>query len=167
MSAWGGAQTASNTTGSGDSTAINGYDVVAFHTQRKALHGDAKISVGYGGAKWLFSSEENKALFESAPEKYLPAWGGQCAWAVSHGGLSRKLLSGDFEVIQGQLYLFSYGNNRKSGARDHFVYGRHPVNILVRDGNRHWPELKRKLEEGSMAQPDLGNYSKSPFEGSR
>jgi hypothetical protein len=57
------AQTSFNTMGSDDSTAISGYDPVAFHTIKKALRGDPKVSHSYGGAKWLFASEENRKIF--------------------------------------------------------------------------------------------------------
>jgi YHS domain-containing protein len=158
------AQTSWNTMGSDDSTAISGYDVVAFHTVKKTFRGDPSISLTYGGAKWLFASEENKKLFESAPERYLPVWGGHCAWGVSENGLSRKLLSGDFEMIDGKVYLFSIGNSRKSSARDDFLYGRYPRDRRIQDGNRYWPDLKRKLEDGSLLQATSNNYTKSRFE---
>jgi YHS domain-containing protein len=153
-----------NTMGADDSTAISGYDPVAFHTANKALRGDPKLSHSYGGAKWVFATEENMMLFKSNPEKYLPAWGGHCAWAVSENLLSRKLLSGDFEVIDGKVYLFSFGNDGKSSARDGFLRSRKLVYDRVRDGNRYWPDLKRKLEDGSIVQATSKNYKKSPFE---
>ena len=158
------AQTSWNTMGSDDSTAISGYDVVAFHTDKKTLRGDPKISSPHGGAKWVFATEENKKLFESAPEKYLPVWGGHCAWGVSENALSRKLLSGEFEMIDGKLYLFSFGNSRKSSARDDFLYGRYPRDRRIQDGNSYWPELKRKLDDGSLVQATSSNYTKSRFE---
>ena len=161
------AQTSWNTMGSDDSTAISGYDVIAFYTVKKTLRGDPNISYTYGGAKWVFATEENKKLFEGSPEKYLPVWGGHCAWAVSENLLSRKLLSGDFEFIDGKLYLFSLGNSRKSSARDDFLYGRWPRDQRVRDGDRYWPDLKRRLEDGSIIQATSKNYTKSRFEDPR
>lgn len=159
------AQTSFNTNGSDDSTAISGYDPVAFHTVKKALRGDPKLAHSYGGAKWVFASEENMKLFQNSPEKYLPAWRGHCAWAVSqNGGMSRKLLSGDFEIVDGKLYLFSFGNSRKSSARDDFLYGRWPRDRRIEDGDRYWPDLKRRLEDGSLVQATSTNYTKSRFE---
>lgn len=156
-----------NTMGADDSTAISGYDPVAFHTVQKALRGDPKLAHSYRGAKWVFATEENRRLFEDNPEKYLPAWGGHCAWAVSENLLSHKLLSGDFAMIEGKVYLFSFGNGRKSGARDDFLYGRRSAYQRIRDGDGYWPELKRKLEDGSIAQATSRNYKKSPFEEAR
>jgi hypothetical protein len=106
-------------------------------------------------------------LFQANPEKYLPAWGGHCAWGVSENAVSRKLLSGDFEMIDGKLYLFSFGNSRKSSARDDFLYGRYSKDLRIRDGERYWPDLKRRLEDGSLVQATSQNYVRSRFEEAR
>jgi YHS domain-containing protein len=157
-------RSAFNTMGADDLTAISGYDPVAFHTVKKALRGDPKLSHSHSGAKWVFATEENRKLFEDNPEKYLPAWGGHCAWAVSENLLSHKLLSGDFAMIDGKIYLFSFGNERKSAARDEFLYGRTSPYQRIRDGDGYWPDLKRKLENGSIVQATSKNYKRSPFE---
>jgi hypothetical protein len=121
----------------------------------------------HGGAKWIFESKDNLTSFQGSPDKYLPVWGGQCAWAVSEGGLSRKLLSGDFAMIDDRLYLFSFGRSRKDSARDDFLEGRTPTGLRVRNGKYHWPDLKQSLEDGSRVQPGSANYQRSPFEESR
>ena len=162
MSAY--ASTSFNTVGSDDATAIAGFDVVAFFTAKKALRGDPKYSVEYGGAKWIFSSEENLTAFKAKPESYLPAWGGHCAWAVSEKTISTKKLSGDFEILSGKLYLFSFGRNAKSDAKDDFLYGRYSRNSRLRDGEQAWPGIKANLESGSLTQPDSASYTKSQFE---
>lgn len=161
------AQTSVNTMGSDDSTAISGYDTVAFHTHKKPLRGDPKWSYVYAGAKWLFATEENLRLFEANPERYAPAWGGHCAWAVPRNSLSRKRLSGDFAIIDGRLYLFSFGNNQRSGARDDFLYGRYPASMSIRDGDRLWPELHQRLLDGSLSQATSSDYTRSRFEESK
>jgi YHS domain-containing protein len=162
ISTW--AATPINTVGSDDGTAISGFDSVAFFKSNKAIPGDPKYSTEYEGAKWIFSSAENLKEFQAKPELFVPAWGGHCASAVSDKQISRKKLSGDFEIIDGKLYLFSYGNNRKSGARDDFLFGRYSKVARLRDGDKAWPEIKLKLEDGSISQPDSKSYKKSPYE---
>jgi YHS domain-containing protein len=93
------AQTSINTVGSDDKTAISGFDPVSFLLQNKAMKGDPSISYEYFGAKWIFSSPENRDAFRGNPDKFIPVWGGQCAWAVSEKTLSTKKLSGSFDVI--------------------------------------------------------------------
>jgi YHS domain-containing protein len=158
------AQTSVNTVSSDDGTAISGYDAVTFHTQNKAVRGDMKFQFQHAGAKWLFSTDENLKAFEKDPEKYMPAWGGQCAWAVSENTVSTKKLSGDFSLIDGKLYLFSSGNRSRSGAKDDFLYGRWSRSMRIEYGNKYWPEIKQKLETGSIVQPDSTTYRKTQFD---
>jgi YHS domain-containing protein len=158
------AQTFINVVGSDDKTAVSSFDTVAFFTQKKALVGSPEFSHSYLGAKWLFSSAENLRAFQTAPEKYLPEWGGQCAWCVSENCVSEKKLSGDFEFVDGKLYLFAYGNKSKTGAKDDFLYGRYSRAARIRDGEKYWPALKAKLEDGSLAQPNSKNFRKTQYD---
>ena len=159
------AETFINTVGSDDKTAISGFDTVAFFTEKKAILGKPEFEYSYRSAKWRFSSKENLKLFQENPEKFMPQWGGQCAWAVSEsGGISSKKLSSSFEIIDGKLYLFAFGNRAASSARDSFLYGRWSASNRILDGDKNWPELKRKLEEGIVVQPNSSNYTKTRFE---
>jgi len=75
--------------------AVSGYDVVAYHEleqsevgepQPEAVPGLKAITTEYNGAKWAFSTEENKELFVANPEKYAPQFDGHCAYGISQGG---------------------------------------------------------------------------------
>ena len=83
---------------------LQGYDPVAFHAIGAAMRGNPAILLVYGGYKYLFSSEENKELFEKAPEKYLPAYGGYCAFGVSLGVLFPVEID-TWEIIDARLVL--------------------------------------------------------------
>lgn len=65
--------------------AINGYDPVAYFTEGKPVEGTQDHTSEWDGATVQFSSSENKAMFDSNPEKYAPKYGGYCAYAVSKG----------------------------------------------------------------------------------
>jgi YHS domain-containing protein len=158
------AETSINVIGSDDRTAISGYDPVGFIVQQKALVGNPQFAHEHAGAKWLFSSAENLKAFQAEPDKYLPAWGGHCAWEVSEGGVSTKKLSGAFAVLDGKTYLFSYGNRAKDGPKDDFLYGRVPLHIRLTEGNKHWSSIKPELESGVRLQPIAWNYVRSRFE---
>ena len=67
--------------------ALNGYDPVAFFTESKPMHGDPSITATHDGATYLFSTEENKALFTANPDSYAPQYGGFCAFGASVGAL--------------------------------------------------------------------------------
>jgi YHS domain-containing protein len=84
--------------------ALQGYDPVAFHTVSKAVKGNPAITAEYRGYKYLFSSEANKATFEEDAEKYLPAYGGYCAYGLSLGVLFPVEID-TWEIIYGRLVL--------------------------------------------------------------
>lgn len=84
--------------------ANQGYDVVAYHTDNKALKGDAKFTEWFHGAKYVFTSREHQELFRSAPKKYLPQYGGFCAYAMSLGKI-RPVNPEIFSIEDGRLML--------------------------------------------------------------
>jgi YHS domain-containing protein len=84
--------------------ALQGYDPVAFHNIGKAVKGNPYISAEYLGYTYLFSSEDNKETFVKDAERYLPAYGGYCAYGVSLGVLFPVEI-GTWEIINGRLVL--------------------------------------------------------------
>lgn len=91
-------------TGFFSNKAIKGYDTVAYFTENKAIEGSDKYSFDYKGATWLFSSEENLALFKASPAKYEPQYGGYCAYAVSQNQTA-SIKPELFTIHDGKLYL--------------------------------------------------------------
>lgn len=68
-----------------DGAAIRGYDPVGYHLESRPVKGQAEFSYTYNNAVWQFASRENLELFRDDPEKYAPAYGGYCAYAMSKG----------------------------------------------------------------------------------
>ena len=99
-----------NTDGMGK-FAFQGYDPVAFHTVSKAVKADPYIAAEAFGCKFLFSSEANKALFMKDPEKYLPAFGGYCAFGVSLGVFFPVEIS-TWEMVDGHV-VFQFSEEIK------------------------------------------------------
>lgn len=86
------------------SVAIDGYDTVAYWTENKAAEGTKKFTYEWKDVKWRFASEANMDLFKADPEKYIPQYGGYCAWAMSDG--KRASVDGDaWTMHEGKLYL--------------------------------------------------------------
>lgn len=83
---------------------IQGYDLVSYHSGAKPLPGNGNNLVRHKGVNYLFSSEKNKKAFEANPSKYLPAYGGYCAFGVAVG----KKFIGDptvWEIVDGTLFF--------------------------------------------------------------
>lgn len=101
-----------------------GYDVVAYFSN-KAVEGDKKFTTEFDGVKFKFSTKENLEIFKKNPKKYVPAYGGYCAYAV---GVKAKKVGIDpetFQIRDKKLYLFynSWGINtlelwKEEGAED-------------------------------------------------
>lgn len=68
-----------------DGKAINGYDAVAFFKERKPVQGVDSLVYKYKEADWLFASRANLEAFKAEPEKFVPQYGGYCAYGTSEG----------------------------------------------------------------------------------
>lgn len=96
--------TSSGMTLAGAPLALHGYDPVAYHTEGAAMPGSAAHTATHDGAAYRFVSAANRALFEQAPDRYLPRYGGFCAYGVAVGAK----FDGDprvFAIVDGALYL--------------------------------------------------------------
>ncbi len=89
-----------------DGVAIKGYDPVAYFTQNKAVKGQTANKVAYKNITYYFATPANAEAFQKMPEKYEPAYGGWCAYAMGATGEKVEIDPATFEVRQGRLYLF-------------------------------------------------------------
>lgn len=85
--------------------AAEGYDVVAYF-DNQALEGAEKFTATYKGVSYKFVSEKNIKTFIANPEKYIPQYGGYCAYAVATAGKRVGINPESFQVKDGKLYLF-------------------------------------------------------------
>ncbi len=112
--------------------AISGYDPVAYFTEGKPVQGNSAHILKYNGATWKFSSEQNKQIFKSAPQKYTPQYGGYCAYAVSQGSVAATDPDA-WTIHNGKLYL-----NYSTAVRT--IWNKDiPGNISKADKN--WPKV--------------------------
>lgn len=85
---------------------IQGYDPVSYFKDRNPREGDSDIVAVFDDVKYFFISEENKHTFESDPARYLPEYGGWCAYAIGKSGDKVKVDPNTFKIVDGKLYLF-------------------------------------------------------------
>lgn len=70
--------------------------------------GDPKRSVRYRGVTYYFASDANRKHFLAAPERFQPAYGGWCAWAMIEGE-KVEVEPESFVIQDGELMLFYDG----------------------------------------------------------
>ena len=92
----------------------------------------AAVPCNYDGATYLFASAADKAAFDKNPAKYVPQYGGFCAYGISVGVLSDIEGPGGF-VHDGNLYVCGDEAAGKSFRSDL------KRNIAKADAN--WPKL--------------------------
>ncbi|MES2681929.1 MAG: YHS domain-containing (seleno)protein [Pseudomonadota bacterium] len=103
--------------------AINGYDTVAYFTEKKPVKGSDAYVYSWNGASWKFTSQQHLDLFKAAPEKYAPQYGGYCAYGVSKGYLV-SIEPEQFTVIDGKLYLNYDASVQKKWSQDPLGYNK-------------------------------------------
>lgn len=84
--------------------ALSGYDPVSYFSNTKPQKG--KIAYNYEGVIYKFISAENLSLFKNSPQKYLPAYGGWCAYAMGLNGEKVKVDPENFKIVDGAVNLF-------------------------------------------------------------
>lgn len=87
---------------------IHGYDPVSYLENQQAQEGNKTIQHKHDGITYLFTSLEHKEKFIKAPEKYIPAYGGWCAYAMADGD-KVDIDPKTFKIINGKTYLFYNG----------------------------------------------------------
>lgn len=116
--------------------AIEGYDPVAYFTEKKPVVGDARFRSSFGGATYQFASSAHKQAFDAEPAKYAPQFGGYCAYAASINKISP--ISPQFwEIVDGRLIL--QHNQKAWDAWHEDAAG----NLKKADAN--WPGLESRF----------------------
>ena len=100
----------------------DGYDLVSYFSENKPVKGKSSISSQYQGLLFYFSSQENKDLFINDPTRYLPKYGGWCAYAIGDYAKKVDVDPLSYTIENGELYLFykSYFNDtREKWIKNH------------------------------------------------
>ncbi len=87
-----------------DLVMLKGFSPISYF-EGKAEQGNPNFMASHEGVTYYFTSEEQLQTFQQTPEKYLPTFGGYCAYGVANG----KHLDVDpenFKIYEGRLLLF-------------------------------------------------------------
>jgi YHS domain-containing protein len=115
--------------------AIDGYDPVAYFTEGRPVKGDPRLTHSFRGATYHFMSAASRDLFVKEPDRYVPQFGGFCAYAVSRN-YTADTDPLAWKIVDGKLYL-NY-NARAQAKWQEDV----PGNIAK--GHAYWPALSRQ-----------------------
>jgi YHS domain-containing protein len=116
--------------------AIEGYDPVAYITEKKAIEGKSALSYNHQGVVYHFSSQKNLETFKLTPEKFEPMYGGWCAYAMGSSGEKVEVDPETFKVVNGKLYLFYnkyFNNTLTKWDKEEFV--------LMKKADTNWKKI--------------------------
>ena len=88
-----------------EGVAISGYDPVSYHQKTGAQKGRKNLLLTHNGSIYYFVSSDNRALFMKDPERYTPAFGGWCAWAMLDGEMV-EIDPHTYKLVNNKIYLF-------------------------------------------------------------
>jgi hypothetical protein len=115
-----------------DGFAIHGADPTEFFNSGKAVTGSPGLVHYWKRTKFLFVSMENMQQFAKDPPRYVPQYGGYCAFAVARGEL-KETVPEAWTIYKGKLYL-----NQTLAIRTQWKADM-PGNIAK--ANKFWPGL--------------------------
>ncbi len=114
---------------------IRGYDPVAYFTEGRAVPGRSDLEVEYKGGKYLFASPVNREAFKANPEKYLPQYGGYCAFAVAMGKKA-DIDPGSWRIVDEKLYFNHNPMIHEKWSADTKGY--------ISKSEKNWPKIREK-----------------------
>ncbi len=114
---------------------VKGYDPVAYFTLGRPTPGVDQYTYRWKGVTYRFASADNLERFKADPEKYLPQYGGYCAYAMSLNRIA-DIDPSRWTIVDGKLYL-----NNNFFAQSLWSLNK-SGNIAAAD--RNWPQYPKK-----------------------
>jgi YHS domain-containing protein len=115
--------------------AIQGYDPVAYFVEGKAVLGLKEIKAQYDNANYYFATEVNKEEFVKNPDKFVPQYGGYCAYGLSKG-YKVPIDPKAFTIVEDKLYL-----NYSLDVKAEWMKQREERIVKA---NENWEKIKNK-----------------------
>ena len=112
---------------------LHGYCQVAYFALSKPMRGESEISSTDGDKLYHFVSEEARQEFDKNPERYVPAFGGLCAFGMS----IEKEFEADptnFRIIDGRLHLFLRNNDTDALQ----LWNKEDESKCLANANQYW-----------------------------
>ncbi|WP_040281085.1 YHS domain-containing (seleno)protein [Psychroserpens damuponensis] len=119
--------------------ALQGYSPVSYLDLGLAQKGNKNFKSDYKKVVYYFTSAEQKATFDKNPDKYLPQYGGFCAFGC-YAGAKFRVDPNKFIVENGKYYL--YLNNVELDAKQLWL-AENNHNKLKSAADKNWQKLSK------------------------
>ncbi|TCI92096.1 YHS domain-containing (seleno)protein [Tenacibaculum sp. M341] len=128
------------TSNSDEKLAVSGYDVISYFNETKPVKGNETISTDYNGRTFHFANKESLNEFLKNPDKYVPQYGGYCAYAVAKKKIKMDVNPEVYEIRDGKLYLFynAWFSNKLNDWQEE------DTKALQKQGDINWAEMKKE-----------------------
>jgi YHS domain-containing protein len=130
LATWAGAPATVNSDGSG--LALHGYDPVAYFEDGRPVKGSADLTVEHAGATYRFASAANRDDFVENPERFVPQYGGYCAYGMAQGG-KYDVDPEAWKIVNGKLYLNKNRSVQQTWNED--------IPGYIAEADRNWAEV--------------------------
>ncbi len=119
--------------------ALEGYSPVSYLDLGLAQKGNKAYKSEHKKVVYYFTSTDQKATFDKNPEKYLPQYGGFCAFGC-YAGAKFRVDPNKFLVEDGKYYL--YLNNVELDAKQLWL-AENNHNKLTGVADKNWKDLSK------------------------
>lgn len=119
--------------------ALQGYSSVSYADLGLAQKGVKEFKTEYEKIIYYFTSAKQKTTFDKNPKKYLPEYGGFCAFGI-YAGAKFRPNPNKFIHKEGKYFLYLY--NLELDAQQLWLNeGNHDK--LVKTANKNWEKLNK------------------------
>ena len=118
---------------------LQGYSPVSYLDMGLAQRGSKQYKSIYTKIAYYFTSEEQKKTFDGNPKKYMPQYGGFCAFGI-YAGAKFRVDPNKFVVSNGKYYLFL--NDVEVDAKQLWISEKESK--LLATANTNWKGLRTK-----------------------
>ena len=112
---------------------LKGYDLVSYFVDQKPAQGVKKYQTTHNGILYYFSKQSHLDLFKKDAKKYLPQFGGWCAYGMGKSDKKGAKFNVDpkaWEIVNDKLYLnYSVSVNDKWNQKRRYY---------LKWANDHW-----------------------------
>lgn len=118
-----------------DGVTMEGYDAVAYFTDKMPMKGNAQFSTRYNGATYLFTSQAHADMFKEHPEMFAPLYGSFCGYAMAFA--RRRPVNPEYwNIVDGHLIL-----QHSKGAWDLF---NKDILKFKAQADEQWPPIMKE-----------------------